>query len=225
MKRLMLVLALAVNVVACGDEGDGGDDDDGRLVRVSIGALQNGGALDFDDGLVEAGDDTELYDVLMRFSRIVVRAEDGHTAEATSLNVNVLEGALALETRFETRPVSITLELDAPSADSGVIPGEAVSVFMGGLLDADPLEYRDSAMDAMTLDIPATVTTNVAVRFDIAQWFDDIDDDDLTPMSGSGDDDDDDESYRIDSTHNTAAAALIESRVRASVRICESCGR
>jgi hypothetical protein len=213
--KALLVMVACVTLVACG--GDNGQDDANKpiLLSVYLGAMQNGKPIETQDGVVRAGGKVGLYQALMRVSGYSVDLADGSTVSAGAAGFDLLNGTTVWETHVASEPTSVTLLFDAPPEQEGVLPGEDICVFLGGLIDGHPVEYRDTTAPGFTLNVPEGEPSGVvAVQFDLDKWFDNIDTQDLT---GS------DNPYLIDENHNPAFATEVETRIYTSARVCSAC--
>jgi hypothetical protein len=214
--KALLVWVACVVLVACGDHNNGqGDENKPILLTVYLGGMQSGKALEAQDGVVRAGGNVGLYSALMRVSSYSVTLADGTELSTGAASFDILDGTTVWEAHVASEPKSITLNFAAPAAQEGVLPGEDICVFLGGLIDGHPLEYRDTTAPGFTLAVPPGEPSGVvAVQFDVDRWFDNIDTSDL---SGS------DNSYRIDENDNPTFASQVETRIYTSARVCSAC--
>ncbi|MCK5690415.1 hypothetical protein KAI87_14145, partial [Myxococcota bacterium] len=122
--------------------------------------------------------------------------------------------------------VSIDLAFPQPVAD-GVRQGESISVFVEGMIDETPFEYRDEAMTDIHLSTSQSIdgaTNEFFVIVDLHEWF--------TPLDGveveegeEGEAEEDGERLVVspdgriylDSTHNSAQASALEAALRNSI--------
>ena len=193
------VLGLALLLVACGNEppGQGDDPPDGdNLIRVSLGVIGN--------------EDGHIFSLLMRCSRIIVKMSDGDDIVGPAWNADVLRGALLLERRSDAVPREVELRFEHPPDGSGVLPGEELAVFVGGLVDGEAFEYRAEEIESARV---AVSSSRIDLRFDVSAWLDDL----------TADSFEDAAPHRVDEGSNDAVAELLENQIAHSLRVCTSC--
>ena len=196
MRRGMLLLALFL--AACGDEAPEGDDppDGENLIRVSLGVTGN--------------DDGRIYALLMRCSRVIVKMSDGDDIVGPAWNADVLRGAFLLERRSDALPREVELRFEHPPDGSGVVPGEELAVFVGGLVEEEAFEYRAEELESASV----TVTTpRIDLRFDVSRWLNG-----LTRASFEGQ-----QPYRVDEQNNEQIAQDLEEVISDSLTVCSEC--
>jgi hypothetical protein len=219
MTRLGAIACLAV--LAATVAGTAGCGDPPSRVQLDVVGTRGDAALEIEHGSVELGSEVLVYSALLRIERAVLETSDDSVASPAPVNVDLFRSTILLEEEVAGRTLSsIRLELPPPSGD-GVVPGEAISVYVAGVLDEHPFEYRDAGMEPLIASGPIDLddTARPSVRFDLGRWFHDLDDDDLHETGGR---------YLIDATHNSRAASRIEAAIRASVSVgngapCSDC--
>lgn len=200
---LLLVMAAGLG---CGEEP--------TRVQVSVVATREGEPLDFEKGGVELGSDVVVSAVLLRLESLRVETGDDSVSSPAPVNLDLFTSTIVLEEELVGDTLSqVVLEVPAPAA-GGVIPGEAISVYVTGVWDTAPFEYRDASMEPIMVPTSESVQARITVGLDLKRWFHDIDDEDLALTGGR---------FLIDASHNTAAAAQIEAAIRSSVSIGEPC--
>jgi hypothetical protein len=197
----LFILALAS---ACGsDESD-------DLTRVTVTGIAEEELLQReDDGTVHLENDADVYAALVRIGTVTLRTDAG-LLDSGPVNVDLFEPAVVLEESVDAGNID-TVALTFPEPEgNGVTKGESLSVFVAGLIDDRPFEYRDRSMESLDLSVATPIgdARVVNVWFDLEDWFESVEERELV---ATGD------MILIDEENNAAAAALIESAIRASV--------
>lgn len=196
--------ALGGGAAACGEPRS--------WVQLTVVGTDEGRALEAGYGGVEVGEELLVYSAIVRIERAVLETADESVASSTPLNVDLRTSAILLEEEIAGSTLSsVRLEIVPPSS-GGVVPGEAISVYVAGVWDDVQFEYRDAGMEPLVASGPLDLdgALRASVRFDLSRWFFELDEDVLSKTDGR---------YLIDSTHNGSVAARIEAAIRGSVSL------
>lgn len=204
-------------------------DDSPKTIRLSLLSASEGHALYCEDeGLLDLHvADIKIYTALIRIGGIQITTNSEATEWTTPINADLFSKTTLLEDYFTGESlVSIDLAFPQPTAD-GVRQGESISVFVEGMIDETPFEYRDEAMTDIHLSTSQSIdgaTNEFFVIVDLHEWF--------TPLDGveveegeEGEAEEDGERLVVspdgriylDSTHNSAQASALEAALRNSI--------
>ena len=200
------VMALTVLSSACGEPSD-------RRLNIRVRGTNDGATLDRQTGS-EIDGDLVLYGALMRIAAVTVRGGADPVHFAVPRNIDLFETRTLLDRSIPVGEVGeLELALPQPATD-GVLPGEAVTVFVAGLLAGDVVEYRDAAMDGIVLAIPANDSAgelNLLLEVNLHDWFDPVDHEELALAQQPP--------YHIDAAAMPELAEKIEATIRTSISL------
>jgi hypothetical protein len=183
---------------------------DAGSVRLSMRAAREGEPLELDGGAAALGGGARAYSALARLTAASVANGAAQAAMPAPAIVDLIAGTVLLEAELEPAgDHTVAIEMSAPQVGSGVDPSGEAAVYVAGLLDGVPFEYRDRAFEPLSLSAAALEThaQEIVVRFDTNEWFEEVELDDLVLTGGR---------LLLDDMHNAATAAALEARIRAS---------
>jgi len=196
------------------------DLDETRLLRIRAGLL-------LPAPVVETGDEqsAELFDglrviqVLVRFSSVDVATSLGNVGTPGSINTDLLQGGIVLEEEMpaDEHIDAVTVQLQQPPTGGGVLAGETVTLFVGGLESASspgeetPFEFRARTLAPIVMNAnDDMLDSDFIICFAAGGWFDEVDLEALEMGVGP---------VRIDETMNQDAALRIAANIAASVTL------
>lgn len=195
--RGLLLIALVL-ATACGGGGYKGGDDppDGIwLARISLGT---------------SGNDGQIYAFMVRVSDVQLRLDSGDHLAAGPMSVDALRGAVILEQRNDSIPQELDVRFDTPPNGGGVLPGERIAVYVGGLVDGQPFEYRSDEIEHVQLPV---TDEHIATRFDVSSWT----------TGWSATQFEDAAPHQLNDTVNTTMADQLGQRISHSLKVCATC--
>ena len=182
-------------------------------MRVIASAVDGEHPLQWEDDVIRIAD-LEVYTILVRVRALSVWTDAEQVGLADPVNIELITGATLFDEPVGgTRIDRARLEVDASGPGSGVLGGERVSMFVGGLYEGLSVEYRAERFDPVEIEAGIDLgpgRTLVELRFDVEGWFEDID---FEALEATG------RTVRLDSEHNAAAAAAVDAAVRDGVRL------
>jgi len=183
-------------------------------LRVEMVATVGGEAPQIIDGLVDMGNNIYIYTALLHIGSVDVHTDATVLRSNGSVNVDLLRRMVIFETQREDTWIdSVTVDVPQPPEGSGVVAGERIAVFIGGLIDEAPFEYRATALGGWSIEIAEELPlseTVLTVAFDLQSWFSDID---LSQLEEGVD------GYRIDAENNSEEAAAIEENIKEAAAV------
>ncbi len=197
--------------VACGPIEPVGVDDSAIRIRALVS--QDGEALNLGETLLDLGDGLEVYAALIRIEKMTFRGEyedvDKSFELHSAVNIDLFSGNTVAQPILEFSKIDeIELQIQPGAGGEGVLRGEPAAVFIGGLIDDIPFEYRAKSLGPVIIhtDIKpkASADAEIELLFELGDWLAELSNDSLSEIDGM---------ILIDDENNSEIAADLDNDV------------